>query len=142
VSGANLTVEVGADALLQHAGGAGDALVDGGVEVEEGQGRWQLGAGCRQPVTIMIDAADGGRGDALQVSLEGREVVDSDLDTAVARVLGEGDPLVGGAAGIVGVVVVAAFHFQNVGEGALEERIVGVFGWIPDRRCGAVRDDG
>jgi hypothetical protein len=38
--------------------------------MEEGQRRGQNGAGCRQPVTIMVDAADGGRRDGFQIDLE------------------------------------------------------------------------
>ena len=55
----------------------------------------------------------------------------------VARELGERDAEVGRAAGIVGVIVVAALHLQHVGEGALEDarRLAG-------SRVGATRRPG
>ena len=79
-------------------------------------------------------------GNLLQLGFEGGEVVGGELDALVAGVDGERDAEVGGAAGIVGIVVVAAFHLQHVGEGALEDRVWTCAGsgsaldWVPARR--------
>jgi len=61
----NLAVDVGADSALQQAYGADDAVVDGGVEVKEGEGRRQVRAPCGHPVARGVDRPHGLIGNAL-----------------------------------------------------------------------------
>src|SRR5207253_2903285 len=58
-----------------------------------------------------------------ELGLEGGKVVAGERHALVARELGQRDAEIGGAAGIVRVVVVAAFHLQHVGEPALERLV-------------------
>jgi hypothetical protein len=53
---ADLAVGIGADGLLQHARGASDALVDGGIEMEERECGRQLGARGGLPVVLVVVA--------------------------------------------------------------------------------------
>jgi len=61
----DLAVDVGADSLLQQTDGADDAVIDGRVEVKEGECRREIGASRRSPVARGIDRAHRRVGNAL-----------------------------------------------------------------------------
>ena len=90
--------------------------VDGGVEVGGGEGPGELVALGGSPVHRLVDGLDLGVGDALDGGF-GLAVLE-----AVGVVGGLGDALVGGAAGVAGVVDVAALPLQGETQGLLELR--------------------
>ena len=117
VIGTDLAIDVDGERLLQHAGGAANALIDGGIEVHERERRWKIGATRGAPVAREIDVADEAIGDGAQFGFQRGEVFGRDGDAALARVVGERDALVGGAAGIEGIIAPAAFQRRGRGRG-------------------------
>ena len=97
--------------------GAGDAVIDRRVEVEEGERRGQLGAVRRRPVAREIDVAHRRFGNAPQLRLAALR--DRACVERHALPVGEHlqrDAAIGRPAGIVRIVGEAAFHFQDVRE--------------------------
>ena len=106
---AHLAVDVGTNRLLQQPDRARHAVVDRGVEVEEGERRRKIVAIGRRPVAGSVDRAGRGGGDALQLLLEGGVW----CHALPVGVYAERDAEVGRPARIVRIITETAFHFEE-----------------------------
>ena len=113
---ADLAVDGDRERLLQHARGAGDTVVDGGVEVHEGKRGRQVGAASRTPVAGEIDVAHERIGDGAQLGLELWMGLRGESVAFRPRVVAERDALIGGPAGIERIIAPAALHLEHMGE--------------------------
>ena len=130
----DLTIDIDVEDFLEEARRRGDAVIDGRVEVHERERRTQRGAVGGLPVASHVDVSNERVGDRLQSRFQRGEVFRGDVDPAFAREDGEGDALVGRAAGIVRVIGPTALHVEHMAERGLEVRI-DFLGSAVDGRC-------